>query len=160
TGDWLACFRARQQYHDWLLTQSPSLAHFSLAGVTKDIAMFISGADVAVLLSAFLAAWFVLRKLLNGSRSNKAISNVDSNNLDSIVPLLLVFFAFFALLLIAYLTHQQPIIFPRYGLILFSLGIPILAWTFLAITRRRPEWSRRILTMIIVLCALNWSGQF
>ena len=160
TGDWLACFRARQQYHDWLLIQNPSLAHFSFAGVMKDIAMFVSGADVVVLISAFLAAWFVLRKLLNGSRSNKTISNVDSTNLDSIVPLLLVFFAFFALLLIAYLTHQQPIIFPRYGLILFSLGIPILAWTYLAITRRRPEWSRRMLTTIIVLCALNWSGQF
>ena len=160
TGDWLACFRARQQYHDWLLTQNPSLAHFSLLGVSKDFAMFMSGADVAVLISAFLAAWFVLRKLLNGSRSNKTISNVDSKNLDSIYPLLLVFFAFFALLLIAYLTHQQPIIFPRYGLILFSLGIPILAWTYLAITRRRPEWSRRILAAIIVLCALNWSAQF
>src|SRR5207302_8771259 len=87
TGDWLACFRARQQYHDWLLTQNPSLAHFSLAGVMKDFAMFMSGADVVVLLSAFLAAWFVLRRLLNGSRSNKTVTNVDSKNLDSIVTL-------------------------------------------------------------------------
>lgn len=160
TGDWLACFRVRQQYHDWLLTQNPSLAHFSVTGVGKDIAMFFSGADVAVLVSAFLAAWFVLKQSLGRSRSNKTTSKVDPCNPDSIYPLLLVFFAFLALLLVAYLTHQQPIIFPRYGLILFSLGIPILAWTYLAITRRRPEWSRRILAAIIVLCALNWSAQF
>ena len=160
TGDWLACLRTRQQYHDWLLTQNPSLAHFSLPGVGKDVAMFMSGVDVAVLVSAFLAAWLVLKKLLNRSRSDKTISNVESSHLDSIVPLLIVFFAFFALLLIAYLTHQQPIIFPRYGLILFSLGIPILAWTYVAITRPRPEWSRRILTTIMILCALNWSAQF
>src|SRR5258707_8630750 len=30
TGDWLACFKARQQYHDWLLAMNPALAHFSL----------------------------------------------------------------------------------------------------------------------------------
>jgi hypothetical protein len=160
TGDWLACFRVRQQYHDWLLTQNPSLAHFSLAGIMKDFAMFISGADVVVLLSGFIAAWFVLRKLMNRSQPKSTIISPDSRNIDSVFPLLLVFFAFFALLLIAYLTHQQPIIFPRYGLILFSLGLPMLAWTYLAITRRRPEWSRRILTTIIVLCALNWSAQF
>jgi hypothetical protein len=122
--------------------------------------MFMSGADIAVLVSAFIAAWLVLRTLLDGQRSKSTVIAADSRNVDSIFPLLLVFFAFFALLLIAYLTHQQPIIFPRYGLILFSLGIPILAWTHLAITRHRPEWSRRILTTIIVLCALNWSAQF
>lgn len=160
TGDWLACFRARQQYHDWLLAQNPSLAHFSLKGVGKDTAMFMSGADFAVLVSAFLAAWFVLGKIRNRSQSKPTIMSADSRNIDSVLPFVLVFFAFFALLLIAYLTHQQPIIFPRYGLILFSLGIPILAWTFFAITRRRPAWSRRILTTIIVLCALNWSAQF
>jgi hypothetical protein len=160
TGDWLACFRARQQYHDWLLAQNPSLAHFSLPGVGKDVAMFMSGADVAVLISAFIAAWLVLGKVMNRSPSKSTIMSADSRSIDSVLPLLLVFFAFFALLLIAYLTHQQPIIFPRYGLILFSLGIPILAWTYFAITRRRPEWSRRILTIIIVLCALNWSAQF
>lgn len=160
TGDWLACFRARQQYHDWLLAQNPSLSHFSLSGISKDVAMFVSGADVAVLVSAFLAAWFVLGKTRNRSHSKPTIMSADSRNIDSVLPLLLVFFAFFAPLLIAYLTHQQPIIFPRYGLILFSLGIPILAWTYFAVTRRRPAWSRRILTTIIVLCALNWSVQF
>ena len=160
TGDWLACFRARQQYHDWLLIQNPSLAHFSLPGISKDVAMFMSGADLAVLVSAFVAAWVVLREPLHRLRSNQTIRNVDSKDLDSIVPLLLVFFAFFALLVIAYLTHQQPIIFPRYGLILFSLGIPILAWTYLAVARRRPEWSRRTLATIILLCAINWSAQF
>ena len=160
TGDWFACFRARQQYHDWLLTQNPSLAHFSLSGVSKDVAMFMSGADMAVLASAFLAGWFVLRKPLNRRQSKSTMMSADSRSIDSVLPLLLVFFAFFALLLIAYLTHQQPIIFPRYGLILFSLGIPILAWTYLAVARRRPEWSRRILAAIIVVCALNWSAQF
>ena len=70
------------------------------------------------------------------------------------------FFPFLALLLVAYLTHQQPIIFPRYGLILFSLGIPILAWTYFAIVRKKPEWSRRVLVAILLLAMLNVSAQF
>ena len=76
------------------------------------------------------------------------------------MPALLFFFAFLALPLIAYLAHQQPIIFPRYGLILFSLGIPILAWTYLAISRQRPEWSHRVFVSIVVLCGLSFAAQF
>src|SRR5204862_315481 len=30
TGDALACFKQRQQYHDWLLMMNPSIARFSL----------------------------------------------------------------------------------------------------------------------------------
>lgn len=159
TGDWLACFRARQQYHDWLLQQNPVLAHFSVTGALKDLAMFLSGVDVAVLIAAFIAAALVMRQFFRREERITLNGGLRSPNIEVVQPLLIVFLAFFALLVIAYLTHQQPIIFPRYGLILFSLGVPILAWTYLAIVRGRPEWSRRILVTLVVLCALNWSAQ-
>ena len=155
TGDWLACFKARQQYHDWLLAQNPALAHFSPAAVLKDLALMLSGADVAVLCAAFIAGWLVLRKVINGGRRNPARADDEPT-----LPFLAFFFAFFALLSVAYLTHQQPIIFPRYGLILFSLGIPILAWLYFVIKRRNPQRSRRVLVAIIILCTLNFTAQF
>jgi hypothetical protein len=154
-GDWLATFRVRQQYHDWLLQQNPALQHFTFAGVVKDSAMFLSGVDVAVLIAAFVAGWLVLRSV-----AKKDHDETGNGTVSSIVPPLIFFFPFFALLTIAYLTHQQPIIFPRYGLILFSLGIPILAWTYVAIKKRRQAWSRRVLVGIFVLCVLNASAQF
>ena len=154
-GDWLATFTVRQQYHDWLLTQNPALQHFTMMGVIKNSAMFLSGADVAVLIAAFVAGWIVLRRLTGKYRDDVSLANVQS-----IVPPLIFFFSFFALLTIAYLTHQQPIIFPRYGLILFSSGIPILAWTYFAINERSPHLSRRLLVGIIVLCGLNGIAQF
>ena len=167
TGDWLACFKARDQYRDWLLTQNPALAEFSMRGVIQDVAMLVSGIDPAVLCAALLAAWLVLRRLTKRDVANSIGANDDASNarlapinVHSVLPVLVFFFPFFALLLVAYLTHQQSIIFPRYGLILFSLGIPILAWAYFAVTQRRPEWSRRILATVIVLCALNWSAQF
>src|SRR5437763_1677498 len=60
TGDWLACFKARQEYHVWLLAQNPALAHFSPAAVLKDLALMLSGADVVVLCGAFIAGWLVV----------------------------------------------------------------------------------------------------
>jgi hypothetical protein len=154
TGDWLACFKARQQYHDWLLAQNPALAHFSPGGVLKNIGLLVSGAEPAVLCAAFAAAWLVLRQITKRSAGHQPDENVES-----ILPVLGFFFAFFAMLIAAYLTHQQPIIFPRYGLILFSLGIPILAWIYLVLTKRRPQWARRILAGLVVACALNFSAQ-
>ena len=165
TGDWLACFKTREQYKDWLLIQNPALAEFSARGVIQDVALLVSGIDAAVLGATFVAGWLVLKRftkrdVVKGGAIDTGNAELTPLNIDSIVPLLIFFFPFFALLLVAYLTHQQPIIFPRYGLILFSLGIPILAWTYFAIVRRRPDWSRRILVTIVALCLLNASAQF
>jgi hypothetical protein len=166
TGDWLACFKAREQYKDWLLTQNPALAEFSVMGVVQDVAMLVSGADAAVLGAALVAGWKVLKRLTKPDVANGVVANVDPSNarpapnIDSILPVLVFFFPFLALLLVAYLTHQQPIIFPRYGLILFSLGIPILAWTYFAIVHWHQRWSRRVLIAIVLLCTLNASTQF
>lgn len=154
TGDWLACFKSRQQYHDWLLAVNPALSHFSFAGVLRDSATLIISTDIAVLISSFIAGWFVLTRLPRFARGQA--SQDEQNNLAPAI----FFFAFLGLLVVAYLTHQQPIIFPRYGLILFSLGIPILAWTFLTLRQRKPQWSRALLISIVVICVFDWSIQF
>jgi hypothetical protein len=150
TGDWLACFKVRQEYHDWLLEQNPALASFSAFGVLKDGAIFINSIDIAVLIAAVVAGWMVWKRLSFRDRSK---------DFQSILPSVVFFFGFFALLLVAYLTHQQPIIFPRYGLILFSIGIPILAWTYLQFARRKAQTARRLLIAIIVVCVLGASVQ-
>lgn len=152
TGDWLACFRTRQQYHDWLLTQNPSLAHFSFSGVLKDGAMLLTAIDAAVLLATMAAVWIVFRNFTLKRREE------NSQTLRAFPPLIF-FFGFLGLLVMAYLTHQQPIIFPRYGLIVFSLGIPLLAWTYFELIKRRPDWSRKLLVSIILLCMLNAGVQ-
>src|SRR6266576_4878625 len=62
-GSWFACFAARQQYHDWLLAMNPSLAHFTLASVLRDSAILIVSTDIAVMISAFVAGWILLKGL-------------------------------------------------------------------------------------------------
>jgi hypothetical protein len=153
-GDWLACFKSRQQYLEWLMTQNPALAQFSFFGVSKDSAVFINSIGIAVLCAAFIAGWFVVKLLIRRTRTER-----EPENVKAIVPLLVFFFAFFALLVIAYVTHQQPIIFPRYGLILFSLGIPILAWTYLRLVNGNTRRARRLLISVIVICVIEASVQ-
>jgi Gpi18-like mannosyltransferase len=154
TGNWLACFRQRQQYLEWLLMMNPAIAHFSLMNVLRDGATLLVSSDIAVLIASFIAAGFVGRQLLKVRRQKL------SEETQMILPPVVFFFAFFCLLLVAYLTHQQPIIFPRYGLILFTLGLPTLAWTFLRVKNQKPLRARAILIGIIVICCLDASIQF
>src|SRR5438034_1195273 len=57
TGNWLACFQARQQYHDWLLAMNPKLGRFALRQVLRDGASLLVSTDIAVFLAAFVAGW-------------------------------------------------------------------------------------------------------
>jgi hypothetical protein len=154
TGNWLACFEARQQYHDWLLAMNPALAHFALMSVLRDSAILIVATNIAVMISASIAGGILLKSL---PRSLTRLSL--PRDLQGIVGPTVFFFAFLVLLVTAYLTHQQPMIFPRYGLLLFSLGIPILMWTVLRLRQQWPHWARRILVFLIALCVFDASIQ-
>jgi Gpi18-like mannosyltransferase len=154
TGSWLACFQQRQQYLEWLLMMNPAIARFSIINILRDGATLLISSDIAVLIASFIAAWFVLRELL------KIHQQKLSEETQMILPPVVFFFAFFSLLLVAYLTHQQPIIFPRYGLILFTLGLPILAWAFLRLKKKNSLRARPILVAIIIVLAFDASIQF
>ncbi|HEX3145148.1 MAG TPA: hypothetical protein VHQ64_14345, partial [Pyrinomonadaceae bacterium] len=161
-----------------LLTMNPAIAHFSPVNVLKDTATLLVSTDIAVLIASFAAAWFVIkraREIRNPTVREGAASypaSVDEagtlpdgrvstkNAAQGVLSPVIFFFAFLGLLVAAYLTHQQPIIFPRYGLILFTLGLPILAWTFRHIRNSRPQIARTVLIGVIVILALDASIQF
>jgi hypothetical protein len=154
TGNWLACFVQRQYYHDWLLAMNPALARFSLPSVLRDSAILIVSTNIAVLIAAFVAAWFAFRRrYISFTRPGLP------EKWRMIRAPVVFFFAFFSLLVMAYLTHQQPMIFPRYGLLLFSLGIPILMWTLLRLGQQNPQRARLILISVIVLCVFDGSVE-
>jgi hypothetical protein len=155
TGEWRECFIQRQQYHDWLLQMNPAIAHFSLTNVLRDTATLLLSSDVAVLIATLVAGGLVV------SHARKFLwPRAAEDGERSILGPVAFFFAFFALIFVAYLTHQQPIIFPRYGLILFTLGLPILAWTFLWIRKHHPQRARAALVTIITLCLFDAGIQF
>jgi len=151
TGNWLACFAARREYHDWLFAANPTLAHFSLPHILRDGATLLVSADITVLMGGFVAGWFVSQPLISRARLQE--------NVRAIVPALIFFFATLGMIVLAYLSGAMPIIFPRYGLILFTLGIPILAWTTLTLRKRRPQLARRLLISVIAILAFDASVE-
>jgi hypothetical protein len=170
TGNWRTCFSARQQYHDWLLAANPTLAHFSWAHILRDGAMLLVSTDVAVMIAAFVAGWFVIKKIATAARfpnrAARALPNGQANapiavsdDATAITPPVIFFFGFLALIVVAYLTGTQPIIFPRYGLILFTLGTPLLAGTYLRLSKQTPQLTRALLISVIVICGLDASVE-
>ena len=166
TGDPLACFQSRRQYHDWLMSANPTLQHFSLPHVISDSAMLLVSTDFAVMVGCFAAGWFVTKAVLQKPERGGDLNKQPYTKAEwllaehrAIVPGLILFFAFLSMIVVAYVTGTQPIIFPRYGLILFTLGIPILAWTVLALIKQRPESRRRLLSLVFATCVLNAGVQ-
>lgn len=153
TGNLLACFVARKEYMDALLAASPGLASFSLFGIVRDTSALVGSTDLAVLVACFVATGMAIKRTVFSAAER------NSEILRAVLAVNVFFFTFLSFIALAYLTHRQPIIFPRYGLILFALGIPILPWTFLSLTRRKPQWARRLLISVIAVCLFNASIQ-
>src|SRR5207253_6977454 len=117
TGNWLATFEVRKHYMDWLLSVNPSLARFSLSHILRDGGALLSSTDPAVMATSFVAAGLTIKRMFRASEHKPEI-------MSEVVTTSVYFFAFLSFLILTYVTHKQPIIFGRYGLILFSLGIP------------------------------------
>ena len=142
---------ARREYHDWLFAANPTLAHFSLPHILRDGATLLVCADIAVLIAALVAGWFVIKPFVRRVRIRSDVL--------VIVPALIFFFATLGMIAAAYLSGAMPIIFPRYGLILFTLGLPVLAWTVLTLRKTKPQFARRILISAIAILAFDASVQ-
>jgi hypothetical protein len=58
-------------------------------------------------------------------------------------------------LLLAYLTKSQPDLWPRYGLLPFAIGAPILAWATTSISGRELRWARMFPPVVATLCLVQ-----
>jgi hypothetical protein len=141
TGDWRACFAARQQYMDWLLSVNPHLATFAPPLVAQNTGALLLSVNLAVLAACVFAVWRLARR--------------RAEHFHELASASLFFFAFLGFLVAAYLTHKQPIIFPRYGLLNFALGLPALPWAFVKFTQDRPTQARRLSIAVVAVCVLN-----
>jgi len=72
----------------------------------------VASADLAVLMGAFAAGWFVIKPIARRGHSGRRARDRPGARF---------FFATMGMIVAAYLSGAMPIIFPRYGLILFTL---------------------------------------
>ena len=118
TGDPLASFADRVRYNASYLDFNPTRRGFVLADIDRDVIYFLLGANPIVFLALIAAGGLsIFQAIRQPSRLSWPFAVIAAYAL-----------ALFGFVLVAYVTKRQPVIFPRYGLIFFTLGLPLWAW--------------------------------
>jgi len=153
TGNPFEYFKVRSEYIKELVSQSPSLGQFSTAGVIIDLRTLFYSSGPAVVIACMIAGFWLVKRLRDRAMT-KALDAVSEA-----VVVTLYFFSSLTFLLFAYFTKNQPAIFARYCLVLFALGLPVLAW----ILRTTKNWPRpramALWTLLLSLCVLQVGFQ-
>jgi Dolichyl-phosphate-mannose-protein mannosyltransferase len=145
TGSLEKYFEIRNNYIVETLATTPWLTSFSPARVGLDLLRLVYTTNPLVMYGAIVLLVVVLKQ--KSARAGRAslIARMLlplTNLLATADGLVLTFFSsHLAFLLLAYFTNNQPEIWPRYGLIFFTLGLPLLASRWLTVSTRTARVS-------------------
>lgn len=153
TGNALEYFIVRRDYIMELLSRDPSLASFSAPHVMANLQTMLYSTGHAVLIACIVASLILARRALR--QSDHGISESSSG----LVLTLAYFFSSLGFLLFAYFTRNQPAIFARYCLVLFALGLPVLALMLRETWKSKTVWMRSACGLFLVLCLWQWTVQ-
>jgi hypothetical protein len=145
TGDPLASFHAHNQYMAARLIAHPEFTRLTLDRLWIDANRIAYSLNIAVLVGCLAALWLLFRDW----RKSAGLSEwLKVNN-----PLVcaLFFFAYFGFIVFTYVTKNNTDIWPRYGLILFSLGLPLLAYVAQQIFRGRAALAQAALIIAMLI---------
>ena len=118
TGDPLASFADRVRYNASYLDFNLTRRGFAFTDINRDAIYFLLGANPIVFLAIIAAGGLsIFQVIWQPNRLCWPAAVVTAYAL-----------ALFGFVFVAYVTKRQPVIFPRYGLIFFTLGLPLLAW--------------------------------
>jgi hypothetical protein len=149
-GTPFASFRAQHQYMIERLTAHPELGRLTLDRFWIDANRLTYAVNVAVLAGCVAGLWFLFRDWRKGREWLKA---------TDLMICLSFFFAYLGFIALAYFTKNQTDIWPRYGLILFALGLPVLAYSARQVTREHTVWAQVALALTLVVFALQFKTQ-
>jgi hypothetical protein len=153
TGDPLGSFHAHNQYMVARLVAHPEFTHLAFDRIWIDANRLAYAMNVAVLFGCLAGLWFLFRDWRKSAGLSEWLKVTD--------PLVcaLFFFAYFGFIAFAYLTKNNTDIWPRYGLILFSLGLPVLAYSAQQIFKQRSVWPKAALGIAVVMGLLQVKTQ-
>ena len=153
SGNALEYFDVRSSYIQELLSRDPNLGSLSLRHVFANLQTLLYSTGHAVLAACTLALLLLLR------RRSKRTTLRAFESYTSLPAILAYFFALLSFLLAAYFTGHQPAIFARYCLVLFALGLPVVAWLFVQTGDWKPARARALCAALVVLCLWQWTVQ-
>lgn len=126
-------FEIRHEYIMQTIAATPALAHLTLRRLGRDLLLLIYGANPVTLLAGLGLVLAIKR------RTTKSFSRWE---ITGGTVVLSFFLAHLLFLLTAYFSGNQPDLWPRYGLILFALGLPLVSKAIAQANAERPCWQR------------------
>jgi hypothetical protein len=143
TGDPLAFFAKRARYQANYLDFHPMRHGFAFADVWRDVDYFLLGANRGVILASLVVGGLSIVRAARRHRRPPF----------DVAATLAYAAALFGVIFFSYVTKRQPVLFPRYGLILFTLGLPLLMWLVrYSIRPSKPLILKLILAVAIAIC--------
>ena len=144
TGDPLASFADRVRYNASYLDFNPTRRGFAFIDINRDATYFLLGANPIVFLAIIVAGGLSIFQVIR-----------QPNRLCWPATVITAYaLALFGFVLLAYITKRQPVLFPRYGLIFFTLGLPLLAWL---LQRVIAHWKRFRIAQYAAVAAIALS---
>ena len=156
TGSAMAYFEVRNRYIAEYTAANPAVTTFSSQRLLLDAERLLVSTNLAVLLNCLVAAWMIVRRMIVGRMVWKKFE-LASLDFAGVTATNVFFLSNLGFLLLAYVAGSQPDIWSRYGLLFFALGLPVTAWTFLAITNRRLKII--LATATLAIFAFHTKGQ-
>jgi hypothetical protein len=154
TGSAMAYFEIRNRYVAEYMAANPAVTTFSSQRLLLDGERLFVSTNFAVLCGCLAAALIIVKRIGAGGGRKFEAASLD---FAGVIAADVFFLANLGFLLLAYGAGSQPDIWSRYGLLFFTLGLPVTAWAFLTITKRR---SKIILaTAILAVFAFHTKGQ-
>jgi hypothetical protein len=156
TGNALDYFETRNRYLAEYAAAKPVITTFESRRLLHDAEKLLVSTNLAVLCGCLAAAWITIRKMVAGRMWRQKVGTA-SPDFGGVTATNVVFFSNLGFLLLAYAAGSQPEIWSRYGLIFFTLGLPVTVWMFLAIPKGRPKTI--LATVILAVFAVTTMGQ-
>jgi hypothetical protein len=150
TGNPLASFQAHDEYVLARLAAHPEFNQVTLARTWEDANRLIYSLNLAVFAGCLASLWLLFRQWRTERAWLKATHLMVGASF---------FFAYFSFIVVAYLTKNQSDIWPRYGLVMFSLGLPLLAYSAQQVFRSSSILAKASLAAVLVLGAVQFKNQ-
>lgn len=150
TGNPLASFRAHDEYVLARLTAHPEFNSITLERTWNDANRLVYSLNLAVLAGCLIGLVLLFRQWRKGRQWLKA---------TDLMVCLSFFFAYFSFIVMAYLTKNQSDIWPRYGLVMFSLGLPVLAYSADKIFSSGPVWAKSAFLVVLLYGVFQFKDQ-
>lgn len=148
TGYTFASFQVHNQYMVARLTAHPEFNQLTLDRIWIDANRLAYSMNIAVLAGCVAGLWLLWREW---RKRRKGTTLGEPSNARDLFVCLSFFFAYLGFILLAYLTKNNTDIWPRYGLVLFTLGLPILAYSARQFFRERSVLATTVLGVAIVV---------